>query len=186
MGQVFLSESHPETCPLDGRVIFHQGFQFLMIQQIGIPLPDIRIGQHLMDFQWSGFHPVSVFIIPSVLGNLTDIDFRIEIGGKCLSVITGITIHYIQVLDFIKMMFRSISCKNSRYSRVKPAPQYGCQSFFFKAVVVCPLPAVFEMCHIFRFIISCIQIIHPTFQTSFHDRQILIRQGYVNHDSRLE
>ena len=186
MGQVFLSEGHPETSPFDGRKILDQRFQFLMVQQIRLSFPDIRISQGLMNFERSCLDPLSVFIKTSVLGDLPNIDFRIEVGSKSHSVISGITIYDIQILNFIEVMFGSISGKDRRYARIESTSQNSGQSFFFKAFMVCPLPAIFEMCFIFRLVISRIQIVHSGFQTSFHNRQVLIRKSNINHNIRLE
>ena len=72
-----------------------------------------------MNFQRTGLHPLTIFIITAILCNLADIDFRIEVGGKCHTMITGVTIYDIQIVDFIKMMFSRISCKDSRNTRIK-------------------------------------------------------------------
>ncbi len=157
-----------------------------MIQQVGITRTDIGISQILVVFQWFGGHPFAFFIITSVLSNFADIDFRIKIGSKRFVMVTGITVHNIQVVHLVKMMFCSVGCINTTYSRVEPTTQYSCQSCVFKTFLISPLPTVFEMSFIFRFIVCCIQIIHSSLQTSFHDGQILIRQSYIDDDFGFE
>ena len=72
-----------------------------------------------MYFQWSCSYPFPVLIITSVLGNLADVDFRIEVRSKCFMVITGITIHDVQILDFIEIVLCSVSSVYTTYSRVE-------------------------------------------------------------------
>lgn len=76
-----------------------------------------------MNFQGFGGYPLSVFIITSVLGDFTDIDFRIEVCSKSLVMISGITIYYIQVLNFIEIMFGSICRINATYPGSNPQPK---------------------------------------------------------------
>ncbi len=186
MSQILLSESHPETGPLNGRIVLHQRLQLLMIKQIRIPFANMGISQHFMNLQRTGLHPAPVFPVTAMLRNLANIDFRIEISSKCHPMVSGITIHNIQIMNLIKIMFGCISCKNSRYTRVKPASQNSSQPFFLKTVMVSPLPAIFKMCLILRFIIGRIQIIHPTLQTGLHNSQVLVRQCHINHNLRPE
>ena len=157
-----------------------------MIQQVGITRTDIGISQILVVFQWFGGHPFAFFIITSVLSNFADIDFRIKIGSERFVMVAGITVHNIQVVHLVKMMFCCVGCINATYSRIESTTQYRCQSCVFKTFFISPLPAVFEMSFILWFIVCCIQIIHPGFQTSFHDGQILIRQSYIDDDFGFE
>ena len=139
-----------------------------------------------MKFQRLGGHPFAVFIITSVLSDFTDIDFGIEVGSKCLMMVTGIAIHNIQIMHFIKVVFSSIRRIDAAYTRIETATENSCQAGFFKTLLVSPLPTVFEVSFIFRFIIGSIQIIHSGFQAGFHDGKILIRQGYINNDFGFE
>ena len=139
-----------------------------------------------MNFQRTGSYPFPVFIITSVLCNLADIDFRIEVCCKCLVVISGITIYNIQILNFVEIMFSCISCINTAYSRIESTTKNGCQPCFFETFVICPLPTVFEMSFIFRLVIGSIQIVYSCFQARFHNSQVLIGEGDVNHHFRFE
>ena len=51
-----------------------------------------------------GLNPLSVFKIASACRNFPNVDLRIEISCKWVSVITRIGIDYIYRVDFIKMM----------------------------------------------------------------------------------
>ena len=186
MGQVLLSECHPETGTLQSRVILHQRFQFFVVEQIRIPFSNVRISQILVNLQRSGFHPFTILIKTSVLSNLTDIDFRIKVGCKRFAVVASVAVHDIQIMDFIKIMLSRISRENCRHTRVEAASQNSSQALLLKAILISPLPAVFKMSLIFRFVVCSIQIIDTAFQTSVHDGQILIRQRYINYYFRLE
>ena len=95
MCQVFLSESHPEACPLDGREVLYQRFQFFVVKQVGVTRTNVGIIQRLVYFQRLGSDPLTVFIIASVLGDFADVDFRIEVGSEGFVVVAGITVHNI-------------------------------------------------------------------------------------------
>ena len=54
-----------------------------------------------------------------------------------------------------------------------------------KRSLVGPLPAILELGLVDRFIVGGIQIIDARFQARIHDRQILIRQGDIEHQIGL-
>ncbi len=62
-------------------------------------------------------YPLAIFPVFSLLCDLPDIYFRIEVGGKRLAMITGIAVDNIEILQFIKMMFRGICGENGSYTR---------------------------------------------------------------------
>ena len=52
-----------------------------------------------------GFDPVAIFPMTRDCGHFADVYFRVEIGGKGLSMISAIAIDNVERVDFIKMMF---------------------------------------------------------------------------------
>ena len=184
--EVFLAKRHPEACTLDGGEILHQRLQFFVIKQVGVAWTDVRISQVFVDFQRLGCHPFSVFIIAAVLCNLTDVDFRIEVGGECFMMISGITVYDVQILYFVKMMFGGVCRIYAAYSRVETAAEDGGQSGIFEAFLIGPLPTVFKVGNIFRLIIGGIQIVDSALQASLHDGEVLVGEGYVDDDFGFE
>ncbi|OQC34801.1 MAG: hypothetical protein BWX65_00079 [Bacteroidetes bacterium ADurb.Bin057] len=128
-----------------------------------------------MNFERLGFYPFSVQKIASFLSDFANIYFGIEIGGKSFMVIARIAIYNIQFMNFVEMVFCCISRKNVCYTRVKTATEYGCQTGFFKTILISPLPRILIFSLVQRFIIGSIQITATHLQTSIHDMQILIR-----------
>ena len=185
MRKVFLSESHPEAGTLDGREVLHQRFELFVEQQIRVARTDVRIRQGLMDFHRLRLHPLSVLVITSVLSNFADVDFRIEVCGKSLMMISRIAVHDVQVMDFIEIMFGRVCRIHTGNARVETAAQNGGQSSFLETFLVGPLPTVFKMSHVLRLVVCRIQIIASGLQTSFHNGQVLIRQGQIHHHVRF-
>ena len=139
-----------------------------------------------MDFQRAGSYPLAVFIITSVLGNFADIDFRIEVGCKCFVVIAGITVYDVQILDFVEIMLGGVGGIDTAHSRIESTAEDSCQTSFFETFMISPLPTVFKMSFIFGFVVGSVQIVNSGFQTCFHNGQVLIREGNVNHHFRFE
>ena len=183
--EVFLSESHPETCAFQCRVVLHQAFQLFVIHQIGFARTDVRIRKRLVNRQRVGFLPFAVFIVFSALCNLTDIDFRIEVGGESLAVVTRIAVYNVEMLHFREIMFCGISGIHARNARVETAAENCRQAGLFEAVLIRPLPAILIFGFIKRLIIGRVEIVYTTFQTSVHNCQILIRKRHVDDDIRL-
>ncbi len=186
MCQVFLSECHPETRAADRRKVFDQAFQLLMIHQVGFPWADFRVMNGLMNRQGVGFFPYAILVIFSPLGNLADIDFRIEIGCESLMVVSGVAIHNVEVLYLVKMMLRGVGGIDARHARVETASQNCRQPCFPEFLLISPLPTIFIFSLVQRFIVCRIQIADTVLQARVHDRQILVRQSQVDYQIRLE
>ena len=84
------------------------------------------------------------------------------------------------------MVFSGISRKNSGNARIETASENGGQSFFLKTILISPLPAIFKLSLVFRLVVRRIQIIHPTFQASIHNRQVLIGQSHIHNNIGLK
>ena len=158
MSQIFLSESHPEAGTFNCREVFGQAFQLFVVHQVGLSRTDIRIVQRFVYGQRICFFPFSVLEIFSSLGNLADIDFRVEISRKCFVMVSCITVYNIQILYFIEVMFGRISRIYACYARIESTTQDSSQTGIFETFLVCPLPAVLVFSFVQRFVIGRVEI----------------------------
>ena len=182
MCNISLTKSHPESGSFQGREILYQRLQFLMIKYIRLFRTNVWIINRFVNRHSWNFYPLSIFPITAWLSNLSNIYFRIEISCKSFSVVTRIAIYDIQIMHFIKIVLVGIGCVYLSNAWVKSTTQKCHQSCRFKTFLISPLPTVFKLSHIFRFIIGGIQIMHTSFQTCIHDGQILIGQCNIyNH-----
>ena len=181
MSQVFLSEGHPEAGTFDCREVLGQTFQLFVVHQVRLFRADVRVVQRFVDGQRVCLLPFPVFEIFTPLGDLADIDFRIEVGCKCFVVVAGVAVHNIQVLDFIEMMFGRISRIYTCYTRIEPATEDCCQAGVFETFLVCPLPAVLVFGFVQRFVIGRVEITDAVCQAGIHDVEVLVRQSQVYH-----
>ena len=140
MGKIFLTECHPETRTFDRRIVLYKRFEFFVIEQIAFAGPDFRIIERFVEFERTGCYPFAVLIITSVLRNFPDIDFRVEVGGESLAMVTGVTVDDVESLHIGKIMFGGIGCKYARHSRVETTTEYGGESGLFKTFFISPLP----------------------------------------------
>ena len=97
MGEIFLSECHPETGTLDRGIVLDEGFQFFVIEQIAFTRADARVGERSVYLQRSGGHPFAVLPVASVLSDFPDVDFGVEVGGKSFSVVSGIAVDDVEI-----------------------------------------------------------------------------------------
>ena len=100
--------------------------------------------------------------------------------------VSGIAIYNIQIVDLIKVVLRSIGGEDSRNTRVETTTQDRHQPLLLEAVVVCPLPAVLEMCLVLWLVVRRVEIVYATLQAGIHNRQILIRKSDINYNVGLE
>ena len=137
------------------------------------------------DLHWFCLYPVSVFPVRSFCRNFTDIDLRIEVCCKRISMISAIAVQNINIVDLIKIMFQSICREYPCHSRIKSTSQQRCNSCFFVFFTVCPLPFVLKFCSIFRFIICSIYIINSCGKTCIHNCKILIWKRQIQYHIRF-
>ena len=127
-----------------------------------------------MYLMWFSFHPFAVFVILSLLSYLTYVYFGVKVGGESFTVITGITIHNVEKMYFVEMMFGCICGKYAGYTRVETTSEDGCKPCFFEFILISPLPGVFKFCFILGLIVGCVKVIYSTKQTCIHNGEVLI------------
>ena len=111
-----------------------------MVHQIALARTDVRIGERLVDRQRVGLNPFTILVPQTFLGNLTDVDFWVEVGCESLVVIAGIAVYYVENLNLVEVMLGSVCSKNARNTRVEAAAKDSAKTSFFKLVLVSPLP----------------------------------------------
>ena len=185
VGKITLSECHEETDPFYPRDIERQRLNLLMVEQVHVFLTDLREIIHPLDLHGFCLHPVSVFPVGTFRGNLPDIDLRVEICGKRITVVACIAVQNIDIIYLIKVVLQGISRKHARNSRIETASQQSRKTGLLVFFPVGPLPFIFELGRIFRLIISRIYIMYSGRQAGVHDRQVLIWQRQVQDDLRL-
>ena len=93
-----------------------------------------------MDRQRVGLNPFAILIPQTFLGDLTDVDFRVEVGSESLVVIAGIAVYDVENLDLVEVMLGSVCSKDARNTRVEAAAKDSAKTSFLKLVLVSPLP----------------------------------------------
>ena len=111
-----------------------------MVHQIALARADVRVGERLVDRQWVGFNPFAILIPESLLGNLADIDFWVEVGCESLVMISCVAIHDIEHLDFIEVMLGCISGEDARNSWVETTTEDSAETCLLELILVSPLP----------------------------------------------
>ena len=108
----------------------------------------------MVEFEWTGSNPLSVLPIASVLSDFADIDFRVEVSSESFVVVASVAIDDVEVVHFVEVVFSSICSVNSRAAWVETATEDSAEAGFFEAVVVSPLPRVFEVSFVFRLVVG--------------------------------
>ncbi len=99
---------------------------------------------------------------------------------------TGVAVQDIQVMNLVEKVFLRVRGKYVCYARVEAGTKDCDKTFFFKSIMVSPLPAILKVSNIRGFIIGGIHIMDPRFQTRIHDVQILIGEGEIEDNIRLK
>ena len=84
------------------------------------------------------------------------------------------------------MVLRGVGREDGRHSRVEAAPQDRRQTRGLEAVLIGPLPGVFEVRLVTGFVVRRVEVVAAAFEAGVHDREILVRKGHVDNDIGLE
>ena len=203
MIQIALSECHEETDSFHPRDILRQRLYFFMMQQIHILLPHLVKIILSLNAHGRDLHPVAVFPVAARCGYLPQIDLRVKISGKRISMISAITVQNIDRINGIKFMFCGIRTVSLGHTGIEAAAQQCRKSRLLKFLFISPLPGVVKiggksffltaffidgaprgiLC-ILRFIIGGIHIIDTAGKAGIHNGKVLIRKRNVHYQLR--
>ena len=111
-----------------------------MMQQIRLTRPDVGVGERLVNLQRLGFNPLTVLVVEALLGNLTDVDLRVEVRGEGVVMITGVAVDDVKVVNLVEVVLGGVGRIDATDARIEAAAEDGRQSCLLEAVLVGPLP----------------------------------------------
>ncbi len=138
MGEVFLSECHPESRAAQCGEILHEALEFLVIEQVALARTDVGVGEGAVYLEILCLDPFPFLPVFPFLGDFADIDFRIEIGGEGFAVVAGVAVHDVEVTHLGEMVLGGVSHEYGGDSGA--AAEDGRQAGLFEAIAVGPLP----------------------------------------------
>ena len=111
-----------------------------MVQEVRLARTDVRIIQRHVNLHRLCLDVFTVLIVETFLGNLTDIDFRIEVCSESLVMVSSVTIHDVEVLYLVKVMLCSVSSEDTCHARVEAATEDSAETSLLEALAISPLP----------------------------------------------
>ena len=157
-----------------------------MVEEVGLTHPDVGVGQRLVDLLWFGLAPLPILVVLPLLRDLADVDLGVEVRSEGLVMISAIAVDDIEVMNLVEVVLRRIGSKDARHPGIKATAQDSRQTGFLEALLVGPLPAVFELRLIKGFIVGRVEVVDTCLEASIHNMEVLIRQSYVDDQLRLE
>ena len=141
---------------------------------------------------------MAVFPVRAGSGYLAEVDFRIEVGCKRISVVAAVAVQNINRVNFIEIVFLCIGCKNAGDALVKAGSEKTGDAGFLETVHIGPLPGIIKVggkaklfaslfvdcapCRIiciFCFVICSIDVRNLTCEAGIHNGKILIRKSQI-------
>lgn len=92
-----------------------------MVEEVDVTVADfwVREVEGLVDFKGLGFFPLAFLPVAAFGGDLTDVDFWVEVGGEGEAVVTGVGINDVDSDDFIEEVFLGVGAEYVGYSGVE-------------------------------------------------------------------
>lgn len=181
--EVVGGEAHPELSPAQGRDVFHEGFEFLVVHPVDfVGANFFRAGERLMQGHGGGFDKRSVFPVAAFGGDFTDVDFRVEVGGESVAVVAAIDVDDVQCVNFIEMVLQGPGGENIGDAGVEAGAKQGGATCREEPLLKIPLPGVFELGDVLGFVVGSVKVVATRFQAGFHQGEILIGQGDIDQE----
>jgi hypothetical protein len=96
-------------------------------------------------------------------------------------VVAGIAVDDVHGVDLIETVLLGMGAKDVGHAGIEAAAEHGHDTALLEAVLISPLPLVFELGLVRRFVVRGVQVRRFGFQTGVHDGQVLVRQRHVDH-----
>ena len=109
-----------------------EGFDLLVVQQVHILLADLIEGIRALNAHSRDFDPVAVFPITAGRGNLAQVDLRVEVCRKRITVVAAVAVQNIDGIDGIKLVLFGVGAVRLRNTRVKAAAEQCGEAGLFK------------------------------------------------------
>ena len=138
-----------------------------------------------MHFERTGLNPLAVFVVATLLGDFANVDFRVEVGGKRLAVVTRVAVHDVKGVHFLEVVLGRVGSVDATHAWVETATEDSAEASLFEALTVSPLPAVLKVSLVAWLIVGGVEVVHATFQASVHNGEVLVRESQVHHQLRL-
>ena len=101
-------------------------------------------------------------------------------------VVTCVAVDDVEIMYLVEMMLGGIGRVDTRDARVESAAENGGEAGLTEALVISPLPFVFELGFVFGFVIGCVKVRYAGFEAGVHDWQVLIGQGHIDYKVGLD
>ena len=163
---------------------------FLVVQQVHILLAHLVELVLPLDAHSGDLHPVAVLPVAAGGGHLTQVDLRVEVGGKSIAVVAAVAVQDINGVDGVELVLFGVGAVSLGHARVKAAAQQSGQAGLLELFCIGPLPAVIKVggeagllaallvnsapggiVGILRLVVGGIHIVDTALQAGIHDGQ---------------
>src|SRR3546814_5252817 len=87
-----------------------------------------------------------------------------------LAMIAAIAIQYVERVDPVQIVLFKIGREHAGNAGIEAGTQQRHQAGVLEAIMICPLPMIFELRLIARFVIGRVHIMYAGLEAGFHDR----------------
>ena len=185
MRDVLVPEGHPEARARHLGIELREAFQLLVIHHVHVLEPHgLEVELDLLRHR-RGLDELAILPVPRRRGHFANVDFRVEIGGEMLAVVTAITIEDVERADGLELVFLEPHGEHAGHPRIEARTEQRHDPRLFEAIMVGPLPAILELGFVLRLVISGVEIVHTRFKAGVHHWKVLVRQRQIHHQRGL-
>jgi hypothetical protein len=183
---VGVAKGHPEAGAADVEV-FGEGFELFVVEAVDVFGADaVREVEGTFQFQGLGLDPLAVFPVAAVGGDFAEVDLGVEVGGEGFAVVAGVAVDDVEGVDFGEVVFEGVGGVDVGDAGIEAAAEEGGESGGFEALLVGPLPVVFELSDVAGFVVGGVDVVDAGGEAGVHDGEVLVGEGDVDDDLGLE
>jgi hypothetical protein len=183
---VGVAKGHPEAGSAHGEVL-GQGLQLFVVKAVDVLGANaVRKGEAAFQLQGFGFNPLAVFPVTAVGGDFAQVDLGIKIGGKGFAVIACVAVDDVERVDAAEVVLQGVGGIDVGDAGIKAAAEQSGEAGSFEALLIGPLPVVFKLGDVTRFVVGGVDVMHTSREAGVHDGEVLIGQGDVDDDLGFE
>ncbi len=184
--EVVVAETHPELRTLERREILDERFEFFVVHAIEVVGADaIGARERLLQRHRRRRHELAAFPVAAFSRHFADVDLGIEVGRKRITVVATVDVDDVERVDLVEVVLLDPGGEDVGGTGIEPGTEQRHAARVLELVLVGPLPLVFELGGVERFVVGGIEVIDAGFEAGVHDRQVLVWQRDVDDEGRL-
>ncbi len=115
----------------------------------------------------------------TILNGFTGVSFQVRIYNGDLVIVSNVTVRSIRVLGFVRVVLNYVDDVGTQGAQVRAAARGDNRTYFLRALLMNPLPAMFGVDCILEFVINYVRVITANLRADFRSDRVLVERHRI-------